>query len=219
MHGIISASGGLKQPGGRVGEVTTKFAGLASLLFLFSAHHALADAQKGFKAMKSGDYKTAFMEWHKSAIEGDMNAQYNLALMYDTGRGVARDLREAANWYREAADKGHIAAQYNLGCMYDEGSGVPRDLAAAFGWYRKAAEMGHPKAQYNLGTMYIKGEGTPRNVFMGLVWLDISAAGANGDAVEMKAAVEKRVGAARAARAKEEADAWIHRNAGAAAPR
>ena len=57
-------------------------------------------------------------------MQGSINAQYNLGVIYDTGRGVANDLSEqaryeiAVEWYQKAAYQGNAKAQYNLGgCM------------------------------------------------------------------------------------------------------
>ena len=42
-----------------------------------------------------------------SAVEqGDASAQYNLGVMYATGRGVPEDGTEAVRWYRAAAEQG-----------------------------------------------------------------------------------------------------------------
>ena len=38
-----------------------------------------------------------------SAEQGDATAQYNLALMYDNGRGVPQDYVQAHKWYNLAA--------------------------------------------------------------------------------------------------------------------
>ena len=46
--------------------------------------------------------------------------QYSLGDMYDEGRGVPKDDKEALKWYRLAANKGFAAAQYNLGSMYHD---------------------------------------------------------------------------------------------------
>ena len=48
----------------------------------------------------------------RRADEGYVRAQYNLALMYDTGRGVPEDNMEAVRWYRKAADQGNAYAQH-----------------------------------------------------------------------------------------------------------
>ena len=66
-------------------------------------------------------------------------AQFNLAAMYDLGRGVPQDDAEALRWYRLAADQGNASAQANLGRMYAEGRGVPQDRVAAHMWLSLAA--------------------------------------------------------------------------------
>ena len=71
--------------------------------------------------------------------------------MYDSGRGMAKDEREAVRWFRLAAEQGHAEAQSNLGASYALGQGVPWDEGEAVRWYRLAAEQGAPTAQVNLG--------------------------------------------------------------------
>ena len=65
------------------------------------------------------------------AEQGDADAQYNLGVMYDQGRGVAQDDAEAMRWWRLAAEQGLADAQYNLGVSYVTGEGVPQDYVQA----------------------------------------------------------------------------------------
>ena len=84
------------------------------------------------------------MKWYRMAAEqGNAAAQYSLAVMYTSGRGVIEDDAEAVKWYRLAAEQGYAAAQNNLGFMYANGEGVPKDDAEAVKWYRLAAEQGY----------------------------------------------------------------------------
>ena len=43
---------------------------------------------------------------------------------HDEGRGVPRDLAQAAEYYEAAVLRGVAQAQYNLGVMFDEAIGV-----------------------------------------------------------------------------------------------
>ena len=61
------------------------------------------DLNKGLKAAQSGDFATALKEWKPLAEQGYAKAQYNLAVMYDNGRGVTQNYAEAMKWYRKAA--------------------------------------------------------------------------------------------------------------------
>ena len=82
------------------------------------------------------------------AIDGDPIAQYHLALMFDTGRGVPLIPTEAEKWYKAAAEQGHPNACYYLARMYSlETSGIPKNEAIAHSWYQKAAELGHKQAR------------------------------------------------------------------------
>ncbi|MBI4382782.1 MAG: SEL1-like repeat protein [Nitrospinae bacterium] len=47
----------------------------------------------------------------KKAGQGDADAQYNLGIMYQLGRGVEQDFDESTRWYRKAAERGHAEAR------------------------------------------------------------------------------------------------------------
>ena len=106
----------------------------------------------------------------KRAEQGNARAQFNLALCYYWGNGVAQDYAEAAVWYRKAAEQGNAEAQYHLGICFTEGQGVERDPAEAVKWYRKAAEQGNASAQYNLGVCYTEGTGVEKDYTEGVKW-------------------------------------------------
>ena len=73
-------------------------------------------------------------------------AQFNLGVMYNTGRGVAQDDKQAVAWYRKAAEQGDAMAQFNLGVMYNTGSGVAQDYKQSYAWFSSAAANGHSNA-------------------------------------------------------------------------
>ena len=82
---------------------------------------ANADFAEGFAAYERGDYAAALREWQPLAEQGDADAQYNLGVMHAEGKGVPRDDRMAAQWYRRAAEQGDASAQNSLGLMYAVG--------------------------------------------------------------------------------------------------
>lgn len=100
----------------------------------------------GYQSYLKGDYAAAFEEWLPLAELGDVEAQYNLGVLYDEGAGVEQDLAVAADWYRKAAEQGFIDAQTNLGTMYYYGQGVARDYHAAAHWFQLAADQGDTEA-------------------------------------------------------------------------
>lgn len=87
------------------------------------------------------------------AHRGVAEAQYQLALRYLRGEGVAESPDTSAQWLARAAEQGHTRAQCNLGTLYAAGQGVARNLVTAAQWFREAAVRGEPEACYNLSVM------------------------------------------------------------------
>jgi TPR repeat protein len=80
----------------------------------------------------------AFALFRRAAEAGLPEAQFNVAVMLDSGRGVAPDTRLAAIWYARAAANGNKRAAYNLGQLYEAGDGVPRNLSLAKLWFARS---------------------------------------------------------------------------------
>ena len=140
---------------------------LCSLVLSTALH---ADYEAGVTAAQNGDYATALQEFREAADAGLDLAQYNLAILYFTGRGVEQDYSEALRWTIMAAEQGHLNAQFNLGALYYTGTGTDVDLEKSLYWYTRAAEGQHGEAQYNLATMYELGEGTPVDLVLAHFW-------------------------------------------------
>jgi TPR repeat protein len=114
--------------------------------------------------------KSPFEEVRAKAEAGDAKAQYDLAVCYYAGQGVAKNEVEAVKWYRKAAEQNLAGAQFNLGVCYGLGEGVPKDEVEAVKWYRKAAEQNLAKAQFNLGVCYGFGQGVEKDDVEAVEW-------------------------------------------------
>ena len=123
-----------------------------AILILSGAAYA-GDFSAGIQCYEAKDYNCAIREWQPLADRGIAQAQYNLALIYSRGEGVAQDVAKAAGLFEKAANIGIVQAQYNLAQCYLNGSGVPKDEDKAISWFQKAAELGDPNAANNLGTI------------------------------------------------------------------
>ena len=77
-----------------------------------------------------------------TAIDGDADAQFELAGLYAGGEGVKQNLTEAVKCYRKAAEQGHDGAQFKLGISYQNGKGVPQSDTEAYIWLDISAENG-----------------------------------------------------------------------------
>ncbi len=109
--------------------------------------------------------KHYFEETLKIAIEShDREAQWAIGICYTQGKGVAKDLKLAAEWFKNAADQGLGKAHYCLGILLKLGKGgVPKDLNAAFVSFKKAALHRLPEGQFELGLAYKQGSGTKQD--------------------------------------------------------
>jgi len=135
-----------------------------SLLLFGISTLTFANFNDGYDAYQKGDYETAVSEWKPLAEQGHAAAQNNLGVMYNKGRGVLKNDKQAVRWYRKAVEQGHAAAKYNLGTMYKNGEGVLKDSKQAINWWTKAANQGHAGAQYGLGMMYAEGNDVGKGV-------------------------------------------------------
>jgi TPR repeat protein len=149
---------------------------LALLLIVLAGSASAGPYEDGVSASERGDHAAAMALWRPLADQGNADAQFRVAVLYDLGRGVAQDHAAAVRWYRMAADQGHANAQHNLGTMYEMGEGVGPDyaLAAAFVWFRRAALQGYAPAQCSLGVMLMLGRGVRRDDIEAYKWLTLA---------------------------------------------
>jgi len=92
----------------------------------------------------------------EKAKDGDIDAQYNLGVIYYHGEGVDRDYDEALSWFHMAAEQDDPDAQYNLGFMYGRGEGIEKDRNLSMQWFNRAAGQGHVGATEILQKMLRK---------------------------------------------------------------
>jgi TPR repeat protein len=137
---------------------------------------ARADLKTGVTAYKAGDYKAAHREFTKLAKDGNANAQFNLGILYLTGRGVERDLAKSVEWHLKAAAQDLPAASHGLGVLYYQGNGVKQDYAQALKWFRRAAARGFADSEFNIGVMYFNRQGVKRDDIEVVKWVTLAAA-------------------------------------------
>ncbi|MXO94950.1 sporulation protein [Erythrobacter aquimaris] len=125
-----------------------------ALLCMVLAVPAQADVKAGVDAWTAGNFAAAVEEWKGPAVQGDPDAQFNLAQAYRLGRGVEADLGRAEALYAQAAASGHIRAadQYGL-LLFQTGQ---REQAMPY--IEAAAGRGEPRAQYLLGIAHFNGD-------------------------------------------------------------
>jgi len=81
-----------------------------------AANDPVAMLNYGIEQYKKGDYRSAFEYYTKAAELGDAEAQYELARLYEVGKGVEKDEGKAIHYHlEEAAIGGHPSARRTLG--------------------------------------------------------------------------------------------------------
>ena len=119
---------------------------------MLSKYETSWNYQAGKKAYLQGDYATALKQFEPLAESGHTESQHYLGMIYENGRGVAKDPKAAIKWYLKAAEQGHTEAQCALGLMYTYGS--EWDDMKAIKWLTKPAEQGDASAILSLVDNY-----------------------------------------------------------------
>jgi len=104
------------------------------------------------------------------------DAQHALGVLHLRGRGVPRNPREAANWFRRAADNGNPAGEVEYAIVLFNGAeGVTADEATAARYFWRAAAKGNAIAQNRLARLYVAGRGVPKNAIEAAAWHLVAA--------------------------------------------
>ncbi|KAG7389757.1 hypothetical protein PHYPSEUDO_009677 [Phytophthora pseudosyringae] len=136
------------------------------LLMCEKAAH-LKDAQQsdGFLAL-------ARVRFTQAAQQGHRNAQYELGIFHEYGRGGCEpNDSEAVTWYSKAADQGHAGAESSLGRLFLVGTQLPQDVAKAVHFLQRAAAKSDSSAQTRLGLLYTTGNGVKQDMERGMAFL------------------------------------------------
>ena len=171
-------------------------ASMALTAVVFGSAGSYADYEQGVNAAFDGDYATAYREFSIAAEEGLALAQYNLGILYFTGRGVERDADEAYRWTSAAAEQGHVAAQFNLATLLMTGEGVTKDASSAVSWYSRAAKAGHPEAASELATLFFDGREVERDRVAAHAWASYAVTNKAEGADALLKRIERKLDAA-----------------------
>ncbi|MGB1255323.1 MAG: tetratricopeptide repeat protein [Thiolinea sp.] len=101
---------------------------------------------------------------------GDSDAQYQLGMIYQSGRGVQQSLPLAKQLFGRAAQSGNAYAQYALALLL-RSQGDQAAMQKSVQLQEKAALGGHPEAQYGLGMLYANGQYVARDLYKARHWL------------------------------------------------
>jgi len=143
----------------------------------------------------------------KLAEQGNAEAQYKVGEMYEMGKGAAKDLKKAHQWFEKSAKQGHKKASYKILYIEINNNGLNDFTKSQLGNIRKEAAAGNADAQYFLGKMYAAGVGVPKSLTNALTWLNKATFNGVSEAEHEAIAVEEELNRIRDREARRRASA------------
>lgn len=133
-------------------------------------------------------FQKAFQSLLKTSDNGGAKELYELAKLYESGKGVTADKHKATKLYQRAfelfrqdAAEGDANAQFSISEMYDDRIGVLFDKEKAEEVYQLAfqsslqdAKKGDANAQRRVAEMYLSGKGIEKSESKGFAWLKVA---------------------------------------------
>jgi len=116
---------------------------LTCKLILFAEENYLLALSYYYDNNKSNDNKA--LELLTQEIQ-NADASFLIALAYDQGSIVKKDITKALQWYEKAATLGDIDAIMITGWRYYKGKGCEKNYKKATIWFEKAATLGDKEA-------------------------------------------------------------------------
>jgi len=101
----------------------------------------------GYKSLKDRHYLEAARHFEQAAVAGLVEAQYELAMLYEKGMGVRTDSAKARSLYEKAAKQDHIEANEKMAEYVAEGIGGHKHADEARQWKEKAQSLRDEKAK------------------------------------------------------------------------
>ncbi len=99
-----------------------------------------------------GDFHGAFKNLLAAAKLGDVGSQINLGNFYAAGRGVKKNLLEAARWYKQVYRNGQSTGALNLAVDLEKQG----NIRGAVAWLKRAIAMNDGDAHLRLAKIYQK---------------------------------------------------------------
>lgn len=144
------------------GDVSSQYA--YGHAWLYGTYGQTIDAAKG-------------VEWLTKAAEGGSGgAAFDLARVYDDGKGVPKDASLAMTFYQRASDLGLPAVQEHVCLSKTRPDSSAEDWTQAFPYCQKASAQGSTEANHALGTALLDGRGASRDTALGIQFLQRAAA-------------------------------------------
>jgi TPR repeat protein len=156
------------------------------------------------------DYSEAAKWFTEAADYGDSEAAYWLGLLFEEGKGVPKNMKQALEYYMSSAEGGDDDAQNKLGDVYECNNvslyGVEKNYKKAAMWFERAAHQGNKIAQYNIARLYESGLGVIQNYIKAYAYYCLSSAQGITEAAKVRDVLAKKMTRAQIAEAQKLAE-------------
>ena len=163
-------------------------------------------------ALKSGDVWGAFRVSRAKAEQGEIEAQYNLALFYWHGVGAPQNFEEAMRWATLSAIRGHRKATSARSLM--QRSIEPQLAQKSMDWSRqrliKQAEGGDNEALTPLAVSYRSDFGFP-NEAEAYFWSSLAVSLGKAEARRQRDALVQSMSQSDVVKTQQKASQWIQK--------
>jgi TPR repeat protein len=120
-----------------------------------------------------------------AALEGDIESQYQMALLFREGNMLEKSEAFAFCLAWRAAARGHVRSMAFVAACHWSAWGVPLNYELGVHYYRRAAVHHYSPAEYMLGVSYFSGNGVPIHAVSALRWLGRAVRRGHGGAAEL----------------------------------
>jgi len=140
---------------------------LSIILFLFCSSTFAVDIDKNtisaLNYINQGFIQYGCNELKKIAATNRIAAQYYIAVCYEQGIGVEKNLTQAFAMYRKAAERGLPDAMYHIAAFYKDGVVVSQDISREREWLNRYNQRGGKLVLPDILPIYQEGLKHPEN--------------------------------------------------------
>ena len=108
------------------------------------------------------------------STNGDMNATYQLGLIYYNGKVVTKNIDKAFLYFNIASSYGNQKAKFNIAMIYSQKKFKNYNPTKAYNIFLELAKQNHIRSQYMVGYSLLKGIGVKYNPKDALKWFEYS---------------------------------------------
>lgn len=151
------------------------------------------------EAIRYGEGRKADELLASLSDDGNPQAQYLLATLFEQGEGVTQDIPRSITLLQQSASRDYVPAQARLGEIYLSGNEVLQNFGKAKSWLEKAAMNKSAKGARLLGRVYEEGLVGDKDPARAYAWYEIAVLDGDNQAASLRDALLRKLTATESA--------------------